>query len=242
MVKRSKIEICAIAAIALLLGFLLRPADVSVDPVKEARAAWRKQLQEIQEGRSTGIVMPDWQLSSADLPDVALVEQRVTELNLSGHQLGEQIKSIAACSHLRILHLRTEIGDAEIAALSELRELEVLDLPLATSVTDVGLQSLQGHPTLRLVRLRSPRVTDAGLASFSRMPALKWLHLMEVPVTDAGLAVFRAMPELQSLYLDGDRATDDGLSALVLARPDLHFHRDQLHLSTDPRREDGHRD
>ena len=240
--KWSKTEWFAIAVIAVYLGFLLRPAQVFRHPAREARAAWQKQLGEVQEGRSTAIVMPDHSLHSVYLPDLATVADKVTELNLSGDEFGPQIAVIAACSHLRILHLRTETGDAEIAALAQLRELEVLDLPLATGVTDVGLQSLEGHPTLKLVRLRSPQVTDAGLASFARMPALKWLHLMEVPLTDAGLAVFRSMPKLESLYLDGDRATDDGLSALVLARPDLHFHRDQVHLSTDPRGQDGHRD
>lgn len=237
-----------IAAIAVLLWFVVlllplfqvRRETESAD--RAARAAWQKQLEEVREGRSTAIVIPELHRSNVHMRDLATVADKITELNLSGYHVGEQIEWIAACSHLRILHLRTEIGDAEIEALAQLRELEVLDLPLAKGVTDVGLRSLEGHPTLKLVRLRSPRVTDAGLASFAQMPALRWLHLMEVPLTDAGLAVFRSMPKLESLYLDGDRATDDGLSALVLARPDLHFHRDQVHLSTDPRRQDGHRD
>ena len=240
--KLTKLELGAIAAIAVFLGFLLRPADVSPDPEKVSRAAWKKQLEEVRAGRSTAIVMPDLQLNSVHLRNLAAVADKVTELNLSGRHLGEQIESIASCTHLRILHLRTEVGDAEIAALAQLCELEVLDLPLGTGVTDAGLKALEGHPTLKLVRLRAAQVTDAGLASFAQMPALQWLHLMEVPITDAGLAAFRSMPKLESLYLDGDRATDDGLSALILARPDLHFHRDQVHLSTDPRGQDGHRD
>ncbi len=239
--KLTKIDLCVIVVIALFLGFLLRPAQVFRHPEREARAAWQKQLEEVRGGRSTVIVMPDHSLHSVYLPDLAMVAEQVTELNLSGDEFGPQIAAIAACSHLRILHLRTEIGDAELAALAQLRELEVLDLPLGTGVTDAGLKALEGHPTLKLVRLRAAQVTDAGLASLTRMPALRWLHLMEVPVTDAGLEVFLSMPKLESLYLDGDRATDDGLSALVIARPDLHFHRDQVHLSSDPRGQDGHR-
>jgi hypothetical protein len=140
------------------------------------------------------------------------------------------------------LHLRAELGDAEIEKLAQLRELEVLDLPLALHVTDKGLRSLAQHPRLKLIRLRSPQLSDEGLSVLATLPELRWLHLMEVPLTDAGLEVFRTMVRLESLYLDGDRATDEGLSNLVLARPDLHFHRDQLHLATDPRRQDGHRD
>ena len=45
--------------------------------------------------------------------DLATVADKITELNLSGYHVGEQIEWIAACSHLRILHLRTEVGDAE---------------------------------------------------------------------------------------------------------------------------------
>ena len=120
--------------------------------------------------------------------------------------------------------------------------MEVLDLPLALQVTDSGLKSLELHPRLKLLRLRAPRVTNEGLRSFSQLPELRWLHLMEVPLTDAGLEIFRAMTKLESLYLDGDQATDEGLSNLVSARPDLHFHRDQIHLSSDPRQRDGHLD
>ena len=240
--KLTKVELCVIAAIVVYLGFLLRPAHVSPEPEKESRAVWRKQLDEVRAGRSTVIVMPDLQLSSVHLPDLGTVADKVTELNLSGDQLGQQIAAITGCSHLRILHLRTVVGDDEIAALGQLRELEVLDLPLATGVTDAGLKALEGHPRLRLIRLRAPQVTDAGLASLPRLLELRWLHLMEVPLTDAGLETFRSMPKLESLYLDGDRATDDGLSALITARPDLHFHRDQVHLPTDPRQRDGHRD
>lgn len=240
--KLTKIELCVIASIALGLGFLLRPGDVSPEPVREARAAWQKQLDEVRAGRSTAIVLPDLQLSSVHLVDLGTVADKVTELNLSGDPLGQQIASITVCLHLRILHLRTVVGDDEISALAQLRELEVLDLPLATGVTNAGLKALEGHPKLRLIRLRAPQVTDDGLASLPRLPGLRWLHLMEVPLTDAGLETFRSMPKLESLYLDGDRATDDGLSALITARPDLHFHRDQVHLPTDPRQRDGHRD
>lgn len=206
------------------------------------RAAWNQQLQAVEAGESTKIVMPDLRLHPTSLNGLASVSEKITELNLSGDDLAQELSAIAACTHLRILHLRTEIDDTHFAALSQLRELEVLDLPLASGVTDAGLKAWEGHPQLRLVRLRAPRVTDAGLTSFQQLPELRWLHLMEVPLTDAGLDVFRSLPKLESLYLDGDRATDDGLSALITARPDLHFHRDQVHLPTDPRQRDGHRD
>ncbi len=241
-VKRT-VEISAILVIVLGIWFIARPVTPQPLLTKgEPRAVWNQQLKAVEDGLSTKIVMSDWQLHPTSLAELKTVSARITELNLSGDDLVRQIDAITACSHLRILHLRTVIGDEQIAALAQLRELEVLDLPLATGVTNAGLKALEGHPKLRLVRLRAPLVTDAGLAVFAQMPELRWLHLMEVPVTDAGLGVFQALPKLESLYLDGDQATDEGLSALILARPDLHFHRDQVHLSTDPRQGDGHTD
>lgn len=227
--------------IAAGLWFATRPESPDRSD-SEARAIWDQQLKAVVDGQSTQIVMPDLRVLASCLPELKPIAEQLTELNLSGDHLSQEIEEIVACSHLKILHLRTELGDAEITRLAQLRELEVLDLPLAMNVTDAGLKALTEHPRLRLIRLRAPRVTDEGLPVFHSLPALRWLHLMEIPLTDRGLEVFRTMNKLESLYLDGDRATDEGLSNLVLARPDLHFHRDQLHLSVDPRQRDGHRD
>lgn len=236
----------ASGAILIILGMLwllLMPAVETHDlPKREAQFTLLQQIKSIETAQSTKIVMPDLRLRPSWLRQLDPVSSKITELDLSGDGLAEGLASIAACHHLRILHLRTEIGDEHLATIAQLRELEVLDLPLASGVTDAGLKSLEGHPQLRLVRLRASHVTDAGLASFTQLPELRWLHLMEVPITDVGLDVFHSMSKLESLYLDGDHATDDGLSALILARPDLHFHRDQVHLPTDPRQRDGHQD
>lgn len=235
-------QVTAFLLIAFCLDRVLGLIQHSEPPERLAIDAFRLQFQNIRAGQSTAIVLPDIQLSRDSLSELKSVASKITELNLSGDGLALELEAITSCTHLRILHLRTNIEDEHLAAIAQLPELEVLDLPLATGVTDAGLKALEGHPRLKLVRLRAAQVTDAGLASFSLIPELRWLHLMEVPVTDSGLEVFESMPKLQSLYLDGDRATDDGLSSLVLARPDLHFHRDQVHLPADPRLRDGHQD
>ena len=240
--KRALSSVAILGFVCGLWFLLMPPSDTRGHSDRVALQALLQQIEGIQSGQSTKIVLPDLRLQPAWLRQLELVSSRITELNLSGDGLAEAISAITACPHLRILHLRTEVGDAHLFALAQLRELEVLDLPLASGVTDAGLKALEGHPKLRLVRLRAPRVTDAGLASLTQLPELRWLHLMEVPLTDAGLGVFRSMSQLESLYLDGDHATDDGLSALIQVRPDLHFHRDQVHLPTDPRQRDGHQD
>lgn len=218
------------------------PSDSPQISREEIEQAWQAQIAAVTSGQSTAIVLPDLNLPPATLDSLAEVADKVTELNLSGDQLTTKIDQITRCSALKVLHLRTELGDSELQAIAQMPNLEVLDLPLALQVTNAGLEAIAEHPKLLLVRLRAPLVTDAGLKAFARMPKLRWLHLMEVPLTDAGLAVFQEMPRLESLYLDGDRATDEGLSDLVLARRDLHFHRDQVHIPSDPRKQDGHTD
>lgn len=234
--------VIAAAVVLASVGWCL--SDLEPSPAmqqSEIRASWRGQLEAVRQGSSTSIVMPTVRITTDLLAELESIAPRITELNLSGDHLAGRMDAIVACSNLRILHLRSPLGDDDLTALSQLPRLEVLDLP-AADFTDVGLRALEGHPSLRLLRLRSPRLTDRGVTSLSHLPALRWVHLIEVPVTDAGLEVFRAMPELQSLYLDGDRATDRGLAGLVVSRPDLHFHRDQVHLPSDPRQQDGHPD
>jgi hypothetical protein len=125
----------------------------------------------------------------------------------------------------------TDAGLAEVAALPKLR---ILNLH-ATQITDAGLASLKSLEKLELLRFGSPHVTDAGIEHIAALKSLRFLHLIDVPITDEALPRIAEMPQLESFYLDGGNATDAGLSALVRARPDLHFHQDQQHLADDPR-------
>jgi hypothetical protein len=141
---------------------------------------------------------------------------------------------VAALPGLKRLRLGAPVGDVGIAHLEACQELTVLNLP-ASAISDSGLAQLSQFPRLELLRFHSPHVTDAGLAQIAGLRSLRFLHLIDVPVTDAGLAHLHAMTWLESFYLDGGHCTDEGLSALLRALPDLHFHKDQLHLPGDSR-------
>lgn len=239
---KRMLAVMLLLTLGALIIWLNQPNDSPQISPAEIQTIWSDQISAVTSGQSTAIVLPDMNLPPATLDSLTEVADKVTELNLAGDHLATKLQQITRCSALKVLHLRTELGDRELQTIAQMPNLEVLDLPLALSVTDAGLEAIAEHPRLLLVRLRAPRVTDAGLKAFARMPKLRWLHLMEVPLTDAGLAVIKEMPRLESLYLDGDRATDEGLSDLVLARRDLHFHRDQVHIPSDPRKQDGHTD
>jgi hypothetical protein len=240
--KSRWLEVTVAVAVLIGLAWMIMPVHSDSHREREVSRAWFSQIADVKEGKTSAIALPDMNLQSSCLDRLSDVADKVTELNLSGDQLANKLEQITRCTRLKVLHLRTELGDRELQAIAQMPNLEVLDLPLALSVTDAGLEAIAEHPKLLLVRLRAPQVTDSGLKAFARMPKLRWLHLMEVPLTDAGLLVFQEMPRLESLYLDGDRATDEGLSSLVLARRDLHFHRDQVHIPSDPRNKDGHTD
>lgn len=236
MARRDGAVIAVLAIIVVAGGLTLLSPSATPRPEP---SAWAKSLEALAARSSNTVSLPTDPVTAAELRQLDPYTDQITELDLGGDQLDAVWEIIARCRHLEVLHWRSPIGDDQIATLRLLEELRVLDLPQA-DLTDRGLGSLAGHPKLQLLRLRSPRVTDNGLGVLRELPALRFVHLIAVPVSDAGLAVFRDLPKLESLYLDGDRATDEGLSALIEARPDLHFHRDQTHISSDPRGADGH--
>jgi hypothetical protein len=143
-----------------------------------------------------------------------------------------QLAAVQAGRSVEIRLLYAPVGDRQLEALAGLENLERLNLPRAT-FTDAGLAKMADLPNLTLLRFGSPNVTDAGMRSIAHLPKLRFLHLIEVPITDAGLAELHELKQLESFYIDGGRTTDAGLQALVQAVPDLHIHRDQLHLPGD---------
>ena len=88
---------------------------------------------------------------------------------------------------------QTEVGDAGLAHLNALADLE--SLTLGERAGDVGLEHLKGLPLLHTLNLRATRVTDAGLVHLQALPHLRSLDLRDTRVTDAGLQELRkALP------------------------------------------------
>ncbi len=118
--------------------------------------------------------------------------------------------------------------------------LEVLDLPLPCRSRMRGIEAIAEHPKL-LPSAAGSAGHGRGLNAFARMPKLRWLHLMEVPLTDAGLLVFQEMPRLESpIWMRPERPMK--VSRISCWPPGLHFSSDQVHIPSDPRKQDGHTD
>jgi hypothetical protein len=170
----------------------------------------------------------------ADHPRIKRVEIRSNPVGFGDPAL----KHLAKLPNLEWINLpASQVTDDGISQLSKLEKLRILNLH-QTKITDNGLKEIASLPNLELLRFGSPHVSDAGIDQIANVKSLRFLHLIDVPITDAGLKSIESMPNLESFYLDGGRTTDEGLSALIKARPQLHFHQDQQHLADDPRRDD----
>jgi hypothetical protein len=199
-----------------------------------AERPWSGQLQDVRDGRSTQIRITAHDVGIDEWRELRDGCGALQVLEVEHAKIGDQeLQAVAALPSLTRLKLGAPIGDDGAARLAAAERLEIVNLPQA-DMTDAGLASLAKLPRLQLLRISSPRVTDAGLAHISGMKSLRFLHLIDVPVTDAGLQHLYGMTWLESFYLDGGQCTDEGLSALLQALPDLHFHKDQLHLPDDP--------
>ena len=204
-------------------------------PEKMRESSFAEQAAAVRAGRSETIRLEITVVSDADLTALE---------GLSGlRELTLEQGDVSATGTSRIVDLenleRLKIGagridDAALVHIARLQSLKTLNLP-AAQFSDQGLAELVSLEKLELLRFSSSNVSDTGLAHIAKLPALRFLHLLDVPITDAGLVHIKEMKKLESFYLDGGNATDDGLSALVTARPDLHFHLDPRHLEGDPR-------
>ena len=153
----------------------------------------------------------------------------------AAHFSPTDLDCLASLSQLRRLRLEDlALHDRSIVSLWEMPHLEILNIP-ATVLTDSGVKTLVARLSgLQLLRIGSPHITDTGIATLSELQSLRFLHLVDIPVTDAGLIHFHDMHSLESFYIDGGQETEPGIRELLRANPQLHFHRNQLHIPDDP--------
>lgn len=233
----------------LLPGFiaivlLFQGCDQTVTPESErsgVKAAadtesWGEKMARVKSGAARELRHTSSPISTQQLAQLNDAGQDLTILEIdqsliSTDELHEVLSGLPKLNQLR---LEGPVDNAQVEMLvSTLPDVKVLNLPHGTFDSS-GLESLSGHQSLELLRFSSPHVDDADLAAIPRFSRLKFLHLMHVPITDQGLEHIVAAKKLQSFYLDGGTCTEEGLSKLIKARPNLHFHWNQLHLENDP--------
>ena len=167
--------VAAIAALGLIFWMILT-TQAPESPAQQVDRLWKSQLAAVQRNQASGIELPDINLPCQKLDDLALVADRVTSLNLAGEDLATKLDRVVSLTHLKVLHLRTRLGDAEVNRLAQLPELEVLDLPLALDLTDSGLAALAHHPRLKLLRLRKHSTCRPYLVSLKSLMSISSLR------------------------------------------------------------------
>lgn len=136
-------------------------------------------------------------------------------LSLSGTRISDEGLKLIQHLHLRNLHLvETNTGDTGLAAISNIRSLETLELKRAKGVTDKGVASLARLPRLRVLDLERTFVTDEGLRHLSMMPSLAQIDLEADHITVRGLAMLAKLPRLTALDLNGTEFDDSWVSVL----------------------------
>ena len=117
-----------------------------------------------------------------------------------------------------------EVGDAELAGLSEAQNLVELDLG-GTKVTDAGLANLGGLTNLVRLHLEQTAITGSGLAHLKDLGHLEYLNLYATQVDDAALEHLGGLKGLKRLYLWQTKVTDEGVAKLTEALPELYVNR-----------------
>ena len=152
----------------------------------------------------------------------------VEGLDLTGGDISdEDLAQLNKWPETRILLLAycRRIGDAGLAHLEQLPELEVLDLS-RTRVTDAGLEQLEGLPKLKALLLAETRLSDAGLVHLTRLPGLEHLNLRATNVTDEGIAQLDELRTLKTLWLGETSVSDQAVLDLKRELPGLSCHRE----------------
>jgi hypothetical protein len=207
--------------------------DLPSGTARVTQASWSEQLTEVREGRSSEIVISQETISAAQFEQLAEGCDGLTILEIeSAGFSNETLAVLEQCPQLKRLKLGMPVNDAGVERIAAATDLEVVNLPAARFTND-GLAALARLPRLELLRFHTPHVTNAGMAHIAEIDSLRFLHVIDVPITDAGLIPLHTMTGLESFYLDGSQCSDDGLRDLLNALPELHFHKDQLHLPGD---------
>jgi serine/threonine protein kinase len=106
-----------------------------------------------------------------------------------------------------------DVVDDDLERFKGLQSLSMLYLQ-NTNVGDAGIGHLSDLPELDYVNLVATKVTDKALAPLARLPQLSRLYVSRCSLGDAAVPILRDM-KLTELTLDGTQITFEGLKQLA---------------------------
>ena len=148
---------------------------------------------------------------------------KIKNLNLQSNNFGSfDLIALSDMEELEQLDLRhcTKLDSSALRYIADIPNLKVLKLH-GKAYDDKALANLAGHPTLQVLHLQDSNLTDDAMDTLASMPALVDLTLFRLQqITNDGLKKLEGS-KLQRLYIrDNDNITDEGIKVLN-TMPDL---------------------
>ncbi len=168
----------------------------------------------------------------------------VVQLTLSNSEVTSKgMAALKDWKNLKRLTLKGKIKSGALEGLSQLQQLESLEIGLAgfslrqlagkplphirilripfADVSDDDLSSLPEWKTLEQFEFRADKLTDAGVAHLTKFSSLKKLSLADAKITDDGLSELLKMTKLEILNLYGCKKITDLGMKIVATMPAL---------------------
>lgn len=145
-------------------------------------------------------------LKNTQIKSIAEQLPKLMHLNIQGasHLTAETFQALTQLSQLERLDLSaTDVNDAILEPIADLKKLEELYLNDCLNISDEGLKLLQNNKELTVLVLKNcPKITDAGLAPLANLPQLVSLDLSDCPkITSSGLSLLAPLEKLAILKL-----------------------------------------
>lgn len=120
------------------------------------------------------------------------------------------LQSLKSIRHLSLVF--TQVTGRGIGRLSNLFELDAIDLGGSTQIDDEGARSVARLFGLSSVSVWDTAITDAGAKLLAELPRLKYLYISGTRITDTGLGHLCQLKRLTGLDIHATKITDKGLA------------------------------
>ena len=158
-----------------------------------------------------------------NLPEETILSLLKASMGLRGLQLrgfagcGRIVGSIKARSTLEVLALqKSNLDDTGLREISQMIQLQDLDVKENYALTDMGFQRLQSLTKLQRLSLANCNYSDNAAIAWSALQNLEWLNLDNTASADGTLSAISGLPKLRLLKLEDCANVKD--ESLVLLR------------------------
>jgi len=140
----------------------------------------------------------------------------VTGVSLRGTWVGDvDLRRLTELPELNSLDLSlTHITDQGMQDIKNLRGITDLNLYFAEYVTDEGLAAIKEWKKLKRLNVHGTKISDTTLEHISGITTLESVNVGSAMLTDVGLERLTTLPNLKELTMGGNELGDAGLQAL----------------------------